>query len=68
MKAVAGGMKWTIITIIVGIIAIALLIIFMTSAGKSITGMLGDLIDSFGNVMCSVIGRMPLVGVFMGCS
>lgn len=67
MKGVSGGMQWTIITIIIGAVAIALFIIFMTSAGKSVTGMLGGLIDSFSQVMCSVIGRMPLVGIFMGC-
>lgn len=68
MKGVSGGMQWTIITIIIGAVAIALFIIFMTSAGKSVTAMFGSLTDSFGQVMCSVIGRMPLVGVFMGCN
>lgn len=67
MKGVSGGMQWTIITIIVGAAAVVLLIIFMTSAGKAITGSLGGLIEAFSNVMCSVIGRLPLVGTFMGC-
>ena len=67
MKGVSGGMQWTIITIIIGAVAIALFIIFMTSAGKSVTAMFGSLIDSFSQIMCSVIGRMPLVGTFMGC-
>ena len=67
MKGVSGGMQWTIISIIIGIIAIALLIIFMTSAGKSVTGLFSGLVSAFTNMICNVIGKMPLVGVFMGC-
>ena len=67
MKAVSGGMLWTVITIVVGIVAIALLVIFVTGAGNAIVGMFSGLVDSFGKLTCTIIGRMPLVGVFMGC-
>jgi hypothetical protein len=67
MKAVSGGMLWTIITIVVGIVAIALLVIFVTGAGNAIVGMFSGLVDAFSKLTCTIIGRIPLVGSYMGC-
>ena len=67
MKAVSGGMLWTVITIVVGIVAIALLIVFVTGAGNAFIGMFSGLVDSFSKLTCTIIGKMPLVGGIMGC-
>jgi Flp pilus assembly pilin Flp len=67
MKAVSGGMLWTVITIVVGIVAIALLIVFVTGAGNAVVGMFSGLTDAFSRLTCTIIGRIPLVGSLMGC-
>jgi len=67
MKAVSGGMLWTVITIIVGIVAVVLLVVFVLGAGNSVVGMFSGLVTSFSKLTCSIIGRIPLVGTFMGC-
>ena len=63
-KAVFGGMTWTIIAIIIGIAAVALLYLFMTEAGKSITDQFGGMVDSFKGTVCGLVGP---AGIFMGC-
>jgi hypothetical protein len=67
MKGVTGGMKWFIISVIIGIVAVVLLYIFMTGAGNAVLGIFPGLIDAAGQMMCTVIGRAPLIGIFMRC-
>jgi len=67
MKGVTGGMNWFIISVIIGIIAVVLLYIFMTGAGKAVLEIFPGLIDAASRMMCTVIGRAPLIGTFMGC-
>jgi len=67
MKAVTGGSLWVVISILVGIVAVALLIIFVTGAGNAFIGMFSGLVDSFSKLTCTIIGKMPLVGGIMGC-
>jgi hypothetical protein len=67
MKGVTGGINWTIIGLIVGMVAIALLILFTTTAGKAVSSMFSGLVDSFAQLVCTIVGRIPLIGIFMKC-
>ncbi len=63
-KGVTGGMLWVIVTIIIGIVAIALLWLFIFGGSEKIAGEFGNLIDVFQGVICGIIG--PL-GFLLGC-
>jgi len=65
MKGVTGGMKWTIISIVIGIIAVALLWLFLTGAGKAMIAIFPGLIDAAMSMVSTIIGRIPLIGPFL---
>ena len=64
-KAVTGGMLWTIIVIVIGILGIALLWLFLNKAGGSITEQFDNLVEGFKSAMCRMIGG--LAGWVLGC-
>ena len=64
-KAVTGGMLWTIIMIIIGIAAIALLWLFISGAGGALEEQFDNLIDSFKNAICDLIPGS--LGWVVGC-
>ena len=65
MKGVIGGMQWTIIAIIIGAIAIALLALFMTSLGKEVVALFGGFVNAFTETIANIIGRIPIFGTFL---
>lgn len=64
-KAVIGGLMWTILLIIIGVLGVALLWLFLTGAGETIVGQFENLVDSFKRAMCNMIGGMA--GWMLGC-
>jgi flagellar basal body-associated protein FliL len=64
MKGVSGAMLWIIVVIIIGIIAIALLWLFVFEGSDTISEEFGNLIDTFKDMMCGIVG--PL-GFLLGC-
>jgi hypothetical protein len=64
-KAVTGGMLWTIIIIVIGILGIALLWLFLNKAGTSIAEQFDNLVEGFKGAMCKMIGG--LAGWVLGC-
>lgn len=63
-KAVTGGMLWTILIIIVGIAAIALLWLFMSGVGEELPDIFGKLVDNFKKSIKSLLG--PWLGWILG--
>jgi len=64
-KAVTGGMLWTIIIIVIGILGIALLWLFLNKAGTSITEQFDNLVEGFKGAICRMIGG--IAGWAFGC-
>jgi len=63
-KAVTGGMLWTILIIIIGIVAIILFWIFLSGVSKEVPDMFNALVNNFKSMIKSLLG--PWLGWIMG--
>ncbi len=64
-KAVTGGMLWTMIIIVIGILGIALLWLFLTKSGSAISEQFDTMVQGFKDAMCRMIGG--IAGTVLGC-
>lgn len=55
MKAVTGGMLWTILVIIIGILALALFWLFLSGVGESVEGLFVKLMEGFKETIKSLL-------------
>ena len=67
MKGVTGGMQWTIAALVIGGLAAALFFLIITGYGNTIVGMFSTFINAGGQFMCTIMGKIPLIGIFSGC-
>ena len=58
MKAVTGGMFWTILIIAIGIVAILLLWLFLTGIGEEIPSLFNKMVDNLKESIKSLIGPL----------
>jgi hypothetical protein len=67
MKGVSGGLMWTIAALVIGGLAAAFFFLIITGYGKEIVGMFSSFINAGGQLVCTIMGRIPLIGIFSGC-
>ena len=58
MKAVTGGMFWTILVIAIGIAMILLFWLFLTGVGEGITPLFNKMVDNLKESIKSLIGPL----------
>jgi flagellar basal body-associated protein FliL len=55
MKGVTGGLLWTILVIIIGIVALALFWLFLTGLGESVEDLFNKLVLGFKEMIKSLL-------------